>query len=133
MDDFCKCCEYRNKPYWSIVSPCVNCIKGKPNLKSNYTTTTTTTNGKTLQINYTDGDTGDVFVTGLTTELPTAEEYHAYFVNYPYSFDKWSEPKYICPECGGGMCRNEMMVLTSNPPQYEYRCNKCNYIEYQLG
>ena len=29
---------------------------------------------------------------------------------------KWSEPKYPCPECGAGMCRNETIVLTSYPP-----------------
>lgn len=36
-----------------------------------------------------------------------------------------------CPECGGGgMCKNNMIVLTSIPPKYEYRCNKCGYVEY---
>lgn len=43
----------------------------------------------------------------------------------------WSEPKFDCPECGGGgMCKNNMVVLTSIPPQYEYRCNKCGHVEY---
>lgn len=130
MNKLCESCQY-NGPYLSIVNPCENC----PNndfLINNTVTTTTTTDMKTLRISY-GKNTGDVCVTGLSTDLPTAEEYHVYFVNYPYSFDRWSEPKYICPKCGGGMCRNEIMVLTSNPPQYEYRCNKCSYIEYQLG
>ena len=60
--------------------------------------------------------------------LPTAKEYREAAQNSPL---QWSEPKYQCPKCGGGMCRNEMVVLTSYPPQYEYQCDKCGYVEYQ--
>lgn len=62
------------------------------------------------------------------TNLPTAKEYREAAQKDPL---QWSEPKYQCPKCGGGMRRNEMVVLTSYPPQYEYQCDKCGYIEYQ--
>ena len=66
-----------------------------------------------------------------TADLPTAEEYRE-SINDTFRFPlEWSEPKYQCPQCGGGMCRNEMVVLASYPPQREYRCNKCGHVEYQ--
>lgn len=64
--------------------------------------------------------------------LPTAEEYAARFNIYD-SFTAWSEPKYKCPKCDGGMCRDETTILTSYPPQRLYRCNKCGHIDYQFG
>ena len=67
-----------------------------------------------------------------TTNLPTAKEYREASQKSAFQFtSQWSEPKYKCPKCGGGMCRNEMVVLTSYPAQYEYQCDKCGYIEYQ--
>mgnify|MGYP001623119440 CR=1 FL=1 len=36
----------------------------------------------------------------------------------------------ICPECGGNMRIDEGIVLTSNPPQYRLKCDKCGHIEY---
>ena len=60
--------------------------------------------------------------------LPTAKEYREAAI--PFT-SQWSEPKYQCPKCNGGMRRNEMVVLTSYPAQYEYQCDKCGYIEYQ--
>ena len=62
------------------------------------------------------------------TNLPTAKEYREAAI--PFT-SQWSEPKYQCPKCNGGMRRNEMVVLTSYPAQYEYQCDKCGYIEYQ--
>ena len=62
------------------------------------------------------------------TNLPSAKEYREATLQFS---SQWSEPKYQCPRCGGGMCRNEMVVLTSYPPQYEYQCDKCDYVEYQ--
>ena len=62
------------------------------------------------------------------TNLPTAKEYREATLQFS---SQWSEPKYQCPKCGGGMCKNEMVVLTSYPAQYEYQCDKCGYIEYQ--
>ena len=63
-----------------------------------------------------------------TTKLTTAKEYREAAIQFT---SQWSEPKYQCPKCGGGMRRNEMVVLTSYPAQYEYQCDKCGYVEYQ--
>ena len=115
--NFCMGCQYYNKPYWSIVSPCNSCprIYGTDNF-----VTTATTNIKTEKYN------------DATTNLPTAKEYRETAKKSAFrSTSQWSEPKYQCPECGGGMCRNEMVVLTSNPVQYEYQCDKCGYVDYQ--
>lgn len=146
MNKACEYCQF-NGPYLSIINPCENCpnndfmINGKLPIVQpfrettdhvNIATTTTTTDMKTLQINY-GKNTGDVFVTGLITELPTADEYRK-SIGVPYYYQReWSEPKYVCPKCGGGMCRYDTIVFASNPPQYEYQCNQCGYIEYQFG
>lgn len=67
-----------------------------------------------------------------TTCLPSAKEYREAANKITFqSIAQWSEPKYQCPKCGGGMCRNEMVVLTSYSAQYEYQCDKCGHIEYQ--
>ena len=66
------------------------------------------------------------------TYLPTAKEYREAANTIAFQFTRqWSDPKYQCPECGGGMCRNEMIVLTTYPAKYEYQCDKCGYTEYQ--
>lgn len=76
---------------------------------------------------------GDAIST-TTSCLPTSEEYKESMESmFKYDFSEWSEPKYQCSECGGGMCRNEMVVCASYPPKYKYRCNKCGNVEYQLG
>ena len=71
----------------------------------------------------------------LYQNLPTSEEYKKSMESkFKYDiYNKWSEPKYQCPKCDGGMCRNEMIVLASYPAQYEYRCNKCGHVEYHYG
>lgn len=64
--------------------------------------------------------------------LPTAKEYEEAAKKIAFQFTgQWSEPKYQCPKCGGGMRRNEMIVLTSYPAKYEYQCDKCGHIDYQ--
>lgn len=64
--------------------------------------------------------------------LPTAEEYAAMCVPmYDNGLPTYSEPKYICPKCGGGMCRDNTKVLTSYPAKYEYVCDNCGNVEYQ--
>lgn len=139
MNKTCEFCQY-NGPYGSIINPCENCPNnyfqvGFPPVETTKTTfyTTTTTDKKTITINSNGPNTGDVFVTGLSTDLPTADEYRE-SIGFPYYYQReWSEPKYICPKCGGGMCKHENIILTSNPPQYEYQCNKCSYVEYQFG
>lgn len=108
--DPCMGCEYYNKPYWSVVSPCKSCPRVYNT--GGYVTTTTT------EINI--------------PSLPTKEEYEAETLNrHNFMQRDWSEPKYLCTKCNGGMCRNEKVVLASYPPMYEYRCNKCGHIEYQ--
>jgi hypothetical protein len=105
----CIGCEYFMSPYWSIESPCKRCphITGED---SGYITTNTCT----------------------ISNLPTSEDYAASALDIAFqSTRQWSEPKYRCPKCGGGMCRNEMIVLTSYPAQYTYRCDKCGHVEYQ--
>lgn len=127
MYDACKYCEWVSKPYWSIVSPYKSCPNNNTSIY--HCNTVTTTNGKTLIIR-SGKNTGDTFVTELDTSLPTEEEYRK-FAEGIMKQKEWSEPKYICPECGGGMCRNETYVLASYPPQYQYQCNKCGHIDYQ--
>lgn len=66
------------------------------------------------------------------THLPSAKEYSEMANKAAFQFTaQWSEPKYQCPKCGGGMCKNLMVVLTSYPVQYEYQCDKCGHIDYQ--
>ncbi len=70
----------------------------------------------------------------IETRLPSKEEYESAIDIEYRPFSEWSLPKYQCPKCHeGGMCRNEMKVLTSCPPQYEYKCNKCGHIDYQYA
>lgn len=70
--------------------------------------------------------------TTTATYLPSAKEYSEMANKAAFQFTaQWSEPKYQCPKCSGGMCKNLMVVLTSYPVQYEYQCDKCGYIEYQ--
>ena len=70
-----------------------------------------------------------------TEDLPNSKEYRESIENtFRYSiYNGWSEPKYQCPKCDGGMCRNEIIVLAGYPETYEYRCNKCGHVEYQYG
>jgi hypothetical protein len=66
------------------------------------------------------------------SNLPTEQEYRELIGNpYCYGETIYSEPKYKCPKCGGGMCRNETIILMSYPPQRQYECNKCGYVNYQ--
>lgn len=78
-----------------------------------------------------DGALSDAISTS-TTCLPSAKEYReiANAIAAQYTA-RWSAPKYQCPKCGGGMCKNEMVVFTSHPEKYEYQCDKCGHIEYQ--
>ena len=53
------------------------------------------------------------------------------------SEDKWKPLKragYVCSKCGQGTMKlDEGIVLTSNPPQYRYQCDKCGYVECSSG
>lgn len=75
-------------------------------------------------------------------EMMTKEEYEKWIENTLNEKadiqPMWSEPMYICPKCNdGGMRKNlhTCVALASNPPitQYEYRCNKCDNVEYLRG
>lgn len=71
-------------------------------------------------------------VISTATHLPTAKEYREAANKAAFQFTgQWSEPKYQCPECGGSMCKNQMVTLTTYPAQYIYQCDKCGYKEYQ--
>ena len=66
------------------------------------------------------------------TYLPSAKEYKEAANKAAFQFTaQWSEPKYQCPKCDGGMCKNMMVVLTTYPAKYEYQCDKCGHIDYQ--
>ena len=72
------------------------------------------------------------YLTRENARLPTVEEYRESANKFAFQFaSPWSEPKYRCPKCGGGMCRNNMITLTTYPAQYEYLCDKCGHKEYQ--
>ena len=49
------------------------------------------------------------------------------------SEDEWKPLKrvgYVCPKCGQGTMKlDEGIVLASNPPQYQYQCDKCGYVK----
>ena len=106
-------CEYNNKPYWNVVSLC----SSRPN--DSYVTTTTT-NIKVEKDN-------DSII-----HLPTAKEYEDIANKIVFQFtDQWSKPKYQCPICNSEMCKNLNIALLTYPAQYEYRCNRCGYIEHQ--
>lgn len=114
-NNYCKLCNFYKTPhYYNIMSPCKNCEKS--HTINNYGVSTATV------IEYDNS----------ITCLPSAKEYRESANKNAFQFTaQWSEPKYQCPECGGGMCRNEMVVLTTYPAQYEYQCDKCGHIEYQ--
>lgn len=41
---------------------------------------------------------------------------------------------HVCPKCGHGIMKLDGgIVLTSNPPQYRYQCDKCGYVECSSG
>lgn len=66
----------------------------------------------------------------INNSLPTAKEYRE-MANQIDISAQWSEPKYQCPKCNGGMRRDETIVLSSFPAQYMYECDKCGYRESQ--
>ena len=48
------------------------------------------------------------------------------------SAQMWSDTDFECPDCGGIMQRNNLIVKTSIPPKYEYRCKCCGSIRYRF-
>ena len=49
--------------------------------------------------------------------------------NMIYYFDdsKWEDTRVACPECGAQLLRRTDIVLTTYPPQRQYRCPMCNW------
>ena len=133
----CLTCEWYDKPYCSIVSPCASCPHKHPNIKTYTSATTTLSNGSKLTY-YFGKNTGDVYTTEekspeFVKDLPTAEEYQKSLEQFIFN-KEWSEPKYLCPKCEeGGMRRREDVVLASYPPKRLYKCDKCGHIDYQDG
>lgn len=75
--------------------------------------------------------------------LMTKEQYQKW-INRVEEGDKgiqphWSQPMYVCPKCGGGMCKNlwtcRTQTCNSSIIEYEYRCNneKCGNLEWLRG
>lgn len=64
--------------------------------------------------------------------LPTAEEYRKMARATPLEWSEWSEPKYLCPDCGGNMHKNLTIRLCTEPEAYMYVCDKCGHIEHQF-
>ncbi len=62
----------------------------------------------------------------------TKEEYISLHKTNDVLFSKkYSKPKYDCPECKNGhMRKNLLIVLTSNPPMFQYECDTCGHIDY---
>lgn len=61
--------------------------------------------------------------------LPTYEDYISAF--FPSLIEqKWSEPKFQCPECGGPVRRQNNPCYTSFPLTYYYQCDHCNFNTY---
>lgn len=66
-------------------------------------------------------------------QLPTLEEFtkdipHTEVFNTATK----SEPKYICPDCGGDVRKRLDITLTSIPPRYRYECDNpdCKYVAF---
>lgn len=45
-------------------------------------------------------------------------------------FENETKTDIMCPECGEPLYKDNTIVLTSNPPQYLYKCHKCNFVGY---
>ena len=117
MNKPCEYCQY-NGAYGSIVNPCEDCpnnyfmingtfpivqpLRETTDHVTNKTYITATTGCRT---NSNGAKINDVFA----TDLPTADEYRK-SIGVPYDYQyEWSEPKYICPKCGGGMYKYKEM------------------------
>ena len=100
MNELCENCQY-NGPYCSIINPCENCLNNDFMINgtipivqplrettdhiTNITYATTTIDCQTMTANSNGANTGDVFVTGLSADLPTADEYRK-FIGVPYTY-----------------------------------------------
>lgn len=130
MNKSCEYCQY-NGPYLSIINPCENCpnndfmindtfpivqpLRETTDHITNKTYITSTTGCRT---NSNGAKINDVFATDLTTDLPTADEYRK-SIGVPYDYQyEWSEPKYLCPKCGGGMLLPNVQNVVMSKKKY---------------
>lgn len=108
----------------------MNKYKGHPSISTNEYKEV----GRNLDLIIDDIKIANATCNCTTTYLPSAKEYREAVDKNAFQFTaQWSKPLYQCPKCGGGMCKNLMVVLTTYPAQYEYQCDKCGYMEYQHG
>lgn len=66
--------------------------------------------------------------------MPSREEFIENMVNKSKIESMYSEPRFICPKCGGNVRQNlyNSIVLTCLPPIHQdlYECESCDYAEY---
>lgn len=133
----CRTCARRFQMLLSIVSPCDRCEYNEFNSifsfsddSYQYTTTTQTDTSLHFTTKSDTDVTKEEETLSFQKGLPTRDEYAEELNSFKHAFVEWSEPKYICPKCGGNMRRNEVRVLTSNPPKRLYQCDKCAFTEF---
>lgn len=77
----------------------------------------------------------NVATENIMSSLLTTDEFDKlesrFIEGYVAAQKEWSEPIFKCKVCSGGMCRQNNIVYTSNPPKYMYKCDKCGHIEYR--
>lgn len=135
----CRTCVYRFEMRLSTQCACDRCehnefnnILSFPDEKYHYTTTTTHADTTPPLYSTTQPNTNMIEKEELPFQkgLPMRDEYMEKLNPFKYTLADWSEPKYICPECGGNMRRNEVCVFASNPPMRMYQCDKCTFVEF---
>ena len=65
---------------------------------------------------------------GVKADLPSAKEYldmRNRLAIVSEASNEWTAPLFACAKCGGGVRRKEDYILTSFPPRYLYKCDKC--------
>lgn len=135
----CRTCSHRFEMLLSTISPCDHCEHNEfnttlsfPDERYHYEITTYTTPTAPL---YTTSQPNTTTVVEkeeppFQKGLPTREEYNEKLNPFNYALTDWSEPKYICPKCGGNMRRDETHIIASNPIKRMYQCDKCAFIEF---
>ena len=68
------------------------------------------------------------FSSSKTSMPPENKKTSATTVKIP----EWSEPKFKCPKCGGGMRENNFAIIMSIPPEHKFVCQDCGYIEHHI-
>lgn len=65
------------------------------------------------------------------TNLPSKDEYfkekaesHSYWGG---ARPRYSQPLFRCPKCGGYVRKDNSIAMLSDPPQYRYHCDDCDY------